>query len=147
MAASNWFAYNEAKKYLLTGDLDLNGGALRMKLLAGTKAAAVSNFTRSTFASLTHIVTNLKAAVKTPGTIVVSAGTSAKETKFTTSAVVFSASGGTVTSIQYAVLGISGGKALGWCKLSTAVISLTAGNTLTVTPNASGIFTLTGGVT
>jgi hypothetical protein len=146
MAASNWFAYNEAKKYLLTGDLDLNGGALRMKLINGTKAATVSNFTRSTFASLSHITTNLKTAVKTPGTIYVSTGTSAKETKFTSSAVVFSASGGTVTSIQYAVLGISGGKALGWCKLSMVAFSLTAGNTLTITPNASGIFTLTGGV-
>lgn len=147
MAASAWRMYNEAKKYLWTGDLDLNGGALRQKLLAGTKSAAVSNYTRSTFASLTHITTNLKTAVKTPGGIYVSAGTSAKELKFTTSAVIFSASGGTVTSIQYTVLGISGGKALAWCKLSTAVFSLSAGNTLTITPNSSGIFTLTGGTT
>ena len=147
MAAGNWLAYNEAKKYLVTGDLDLNGGALRMKLVSAAKAAAVSNFTRSTFASLTHITTNLKTPVKTPGAIAVTAGTSAKQTKFTTSEVIFSASGGTVTSIQYAVLGISGGKALGWCKLSTASFSLAAGNNLSVTPNASGIFTLTGGVT
>lgn len=147
MAASAWRMYNEAKKYLWTGDLDLNAGGLRMKLLAGTKSAAVSNYTRSTFASLTHITTNLKTPVKTPGNIYVSSGTSAKELKFTTSAVVFSASGGTVTSIQYAVLGISAGKALAWCKLSTAVFSLSSGNTLTITPNASGIFTLTGGTT
>jgi hypothetical protein len=53
----------------------------------------------------------------------------------------------TVTSIQYTVLGISGGKALAWCKLSSAVFSLSAGNTLTITPNSSGIFTLTGGTT
>lgn len=147
MAASAWRMYNESKKYLWTGDLDLNGGGLRMKLLAGTKSAAVSNYTRSTFASLTHIVTNVGTPVPTPANIYVSAGASAKELRFTFDAVVFTASGGNVTSIQYAVLGISGGKALGWCKLSTAVFTLSSGNTLTITPNASGVFTLTGGVT
>ena len=148
MAASAWRVYNEAKKYMMTGDLDLNAGALRLKICSGTKSAAVSNYTRSTFASLTHITTNIKSpAVKTPGSIYVSDGTSAKEQKFTTAAVVFTASGGSVTSIQYAVLGISGGKALAWCKLSTATLTVTTGNTLTITPNASGIFTMTGGTT
>jgi hypothetical protein len=148
MAASAWRIYNLAKQYLWKADLDLDAGALRMKLLAGTKSAAVSDYARSTFASLTHITTNLKSpAVKTPGSISVSSGVSAKEMKFTHAAVVFTASGGTVTSIQYAVLGVSNGKALGWCKLSTAVFSLTSGNTLTITPNASGVFTLTGGTT
>ncbi len=85
--------------------------------------------------------------VPTPANIYVSAGASAKELRFTFDAVVFTASGGNVTSIQYAVLGISGGKALGWCKLSTAVFTLSSGNTLTITPNASGVFTLTGGTT
>ena len=147
MAASAWRVYNEAKKYMLTADLDLNATTLKVKLLAGTKSAAVSNYTRSTFASLTHIVTNLKTAVKSVPSILVTAGASAKEIKFDSTAMIFSASGGTVTSIQYAVIGISGGKVLAWCKLSTAVFSVTAGNTLTITPNASGIFTMTGGVT
>ena len=147
MAASAWRMYNEAKKYLWIADIDLNGGALRMKLLAGTKSAAVSNYTRSTFASLTHITTNVGTPVVTPGNVYVSAGASAKELRFTFDACVFTASGGTVTSIQYAVIGISGGKAIGWCKLSTAVFSLSSGNTLTITPNASGVFTLTGGTT
>lgn len=147
MAASKWQIYNEAKKYLLTADLDLNSTAVRVKLLAGTKSAAVSNYTRSTFASLTHITTNLKTAVKSLPGILVTAGASAKEIKFDSTAMLFSASGGTVTSIQYAVIGISGGKALAWSKLSSAVFSLTAGNVLTITPNASGLFTVTGGVT
>ena len=147
MAASAWRMYNEAKKYLWGADLDLNGTTVRVKLLAGTKSAAVSNYTRSTFASLTHIVTNLKNAIKSLPGILLTAGASAKELKFDSTAFIFSASGGTVTSIQYAVIGISGGKALGWCKLTTAVFSVTAGNTLTITPHANGIFTLTGGVT
>ena len=147
MAATAWRIYNEAKKYLLTADLDLNATTVRVKLLAGTKSAAVSNYTRSTFASLTHIATNLKTAIKAHPGLVLTAGAYAKEIKFDSTAFFFSASGGTVTSIQYAVIGISGGKALAWCKLSTAVFSLSAGNTLTITPNASGIFTLTGGTT
>ncbi len=52
MAAGNWFAYNEGKKYLLTADLDLNATTVRIKLIKGTAAANVSNFTRSTWASL-----------------------------------------------------------------------------------------------
>jgi hypothetical protein len=147
VAASAWRVYNEAKKYLLTSDLDLNGTLVRVKLLAGTKSAQVSNFTRSTFASLSHIVTNVKTPIKSLPGLLVTQGASAKEIKFDSTAFIFSASGGTVTSIQYAVIGISGGKVLAWCKLSTAVFSVTAGNTLTITPNASGIFTLTGGVT
>lgn len=148
MAASAWRIYNESKKRLLTADFDLDGTEVRVKLCAGTKSAAVSNYTRSTFASLTHIVTNLLNPIKSlPGLYVTHTGTSAKETKFDSTAFIFSASGGTVTSIQYAVIGLSGSFALAWCKLSTAVFSVTAGNTLTITPNANGIFTLTGGTT
>jgi hypothetical protein len=147
MAASKWQIYNEAKKYLLKADLDLDSTAVRVKLLSGAKAATVSDYTRSTFASLTHITTNLKTAIKSLPGLIVTAGASAKAIKFDSTAFIFSASGGTVTSIQYAVIGISNGKCLAWCKLSSAVFSLSAGNTLTITPNASGIFTLTGGVT
>jgi hypothetical protein len=147
MAASAWRIYSEAKKYLLTADLDLNATTVRVKIASGAKAAVISDYTRSTFASLSHITTNLKTAIKSLPGLLVTAGASAKEIKFDSTAFIFSASGGTVTSIMYAVIGVSGGKALAWCKLSTAVFSLSAGNTLTITPNASGIFTLTGGVT
>lgn len=147
MAASAWRVYNEAKKYLLTGDIDLNSTIIRVKILAGTKSAAVSNYTRSTFASLTHITTNLGAAIKSLPGLIVTAGASAKEIKFDSTAFIFSASGGAVTSIQYAVIGVSGGKCLAWCKLTTSVFSLSDGNTLTITPHSSGIFTLTGGTT
>ena len=155
MAASKWQIYSEAKKAMLSGGgtfagavFDIDGTETRVKLCAGTKAAGVSNFTRSTFASLTHITTNLKTAIKSlPGLFLTHTGTSAKETKFDSTAFIFSASGGTVTSIQYAVIGISGGACIAWCKLSSAVFSLSAGNTLTITPDAAGIFTLTGGVT
>lgn len=147
MAASAWRVYNEAKKYLITGDIDLNTSLMRMKLLKGTKAAAVSDYTRSTFASLTHETTNITTPLRTLTNIVVTAGTSAKEIKFDFDDEVWTASGGTITSLQYAVIGVSGGKALAWCKLSTAAFSLTDTSTVTIATNASGAFTLTGGIT
>lgn len=147
MAASAWRVYNEAKKYLLTGDIDLNTSAMRMKICKGTKAAAVSDYTRSTFASLTHETTNLTTPLRTLTNIAVTAGASAKQIKFDADDEIWTASGGAITSIQYAVIGVSGGKALAWCKLSTAAIDIGSGSTLTITLNASGIFDLTGGTT
>ena len=147
MAASAWRVYSEAKKYLLTGDIDLNTSPLRMKICKGTKAAAVSDYTRSTFASLTHETTNLTTPLRTLTNVAVTAGASAKEIKFDFDDEVWTASGGAITSVQYAVIGVSGGKALAWCKLSTGAIDIGSGSTLTITINASGAFTLTGGVT
>jgi predicted Zn-dependent protease len=147
MAASAWRVYNEAKKYFLTGDLDLNAGLMRMKILKATKAAAVSDYTRSTFASLTHETTNLTTPLRTLTNVAVTAGASAKEIKFDFDDEVWTASGGAITSVQYAVIGVSGGKALAWCKLSTAAIDIGSGSTLTITINDSGAFTLTGGTT
>jgi hypothetical protein len=147
MAASAWRVYSEAKKYLLTGDIDLNTSLMRMKICKGTKAAAVSDYTRSTFASLSHETTNLTTPLRTLTNIAVTAGASAKEIKFDFDDEIWTASGGAITSVQYAVIGVSGGKALAWCKLSTAAIDIGSGSTLTITINASGAFTLTGGVT
>jgi hypothetical protein len=147
MAASAWRVYNEAKKYLLTGDIDLNTSLMRMKICKGTKAAGVSDYTRSTFASLSHETTNITTPLRTLTNIAVTAGASAKEIKFDFDDEIWTASGGAITSVQYAVIGVSGGKALAWCKLSTAAIDIGSGSTLTITINASGAFTLTGGVT
>lgn len=147
MAASAWRVYNEAKKFMLTGAIDLDTSAMRMKICKGTKAAAVSDYTRSTFASLTGETTNLTTPLRTLTNVVVTAGTSAKEIKFDFDDEVWTASGGAITSIQYAVIGVSNGACLAWCKLSTAAIDISSGSTLTIQINASGCFTLTGGTT
>ena len=145
MAASAWRAYNEAKKYLLTADLDLNAATMRIKLVKGTAAANVSAYTRSTFASITGLPSNTSVKALTDPIVTALAGSAT--IKFDATDMVFTASGGDATSVQYAVIGISGGKALGWCKLSTAAFAVTSGNTLTIAFNANGIFTLAGGTT
>lgn len=145
MAASAWRVYNEAKKYMLTADADINAATVRVKLVSGASAAAVSDYTKSTFADCGTAVANTN--IITLSAIAVTAGASAKEIKFDADDTIFTASGGNASSVQYAVIGISGGKAIAWCKLSTAAFTVTSGNTLTLQYNASGIFTLTGGTT
>lgn len=148
--ASAWRVYNTAKKYLLTADLDLNSALMRIKLVKGTAAAGVSNYTRSTWLS----IQGLSAPANVPASgvlsltgLAITAGSSAKQIKFDTTNIVFAASGGNATSVQYAVIGISGGKALAWCQLSTSAFAVTSGNTLTIQMNANGLFTLAGGTT
>ena len=147
MAASAWRVYSEAKKYLLTGDLDLNAGLMRIKILKGTKAAAVSDYTRSTFASLTHMTSNITTPLRTLTNVAVTDGVSAQAIKFDFDDEVFTASGGNLTSVQYAAIGVSGGKALAWCKLTATAIDITDTNTLLIEIHASGAFDLTGGTT
>ena len=148
MAASAWRVYSKAKKKILSGDLDLNSTLLRMKLCKGTKAAAVSAYNaRSLFASLTHETTNITTPLRTLTNVTVTAVNGSNTIMFDFDNEVWTASGGALSSIQYAVIGLSGSHALAWCKLSTAAIDVTASNTLTVAINNSGAFTLTGGVT
>jgi hypothetical protein len=84
---------------------------------------------------------------KTLTGITVSEGASAKVIRFDASDKVFTASAASAFSVLYAVIYVSGGEAICWSKLSGSGFSVTAGNTLTIQMNASGIWELTGGVT
>ena len=142
MAASNFKMYYEAKKYMCTADLDINGTALRVALYKSTSNA--STFTLSTAASVSNICQGGGyTGAKTPGNIVASI-VNTSQFKFSHDAIIFTASGADLTSVQFALWYLSGGRALGWVKLSSGVFTVTSGNTLTITPNASGIFTLSG---
>lgn len=146
MAASAWRVYNEAKKYLLDDTIPLSTAAIRMKLVKGTDAATVSNYTRSSFASSTGtaITVSGNTTVRTPGSIVI-LSVNASTYALDSADVVFTMSA-QKTSILYAVLGVSAGKAIAWCKLTTTgTITVNAGSTLTVTIHANGYFTLSGG--
>ena len=147
MAASKWQVYSEAKKYICAGTVDLDAGAVRMKIVKGTDASTVSNYTRSSFASSTGTALTFSGTttVRTPGAVSVRMS-SGSVMVFDFTAVVFTASG-SLTSLQYAIIGVSAGVAIAWCKLSSAAFALTAGNSLTITPAATGVFTLSGGTT
>jgi len=134
--------YNESKKYLNTGQIDLDTNNLFSKLFKSTSNA--STYTLSNTSELTNPVsgggyTGQKALTS----VVVTAGASAKQIKFDAADVIYTASGGNVGSIMYDVIFASGGKLICWAKLSTAAFTVTSGNTLTNQFNSAGIFTIT----
>jgi hypothetical protein len=148
MAASAWQLYNDGKRYIGNGTIELGVGNFKMALF--TSASNASTFTISTFASLTNeisatggYVTGGKALV--PATGQWTTGASAKQMKFTYSTVglTFTASGSSLNDIKYAVIYQSGGKLLCFCQLSSTQFTVSSPNTLTVLPAATGVFTLT----
>ena len=143
MAAAAWLFYNEAKKYIGNGTIQLGTTALKMALT--TSASNASTFTLSTLASVSNQIgtsggyaTNGKALATMAWTV----GASAKQYKFDADDVLWTATGGPLTNVKFAVVGVSGGKAVMWSKLSTAQFTVTIGNTLTIQINAGGFFTL-----
>ena len=144
MSASAFQFYNEAKKYIGNGTIVLGTAAFKMKL--ATSASNASTFTLSTFASITGEIGTSGGYVaggKALATMAWTVGASAKQYKFDADDLIWTATGGPLTNVKYGVIGVSGGKALCWSKLSTSQFTVTTGNTLTVQFNAAGIFTLT----
>jgi hypothetical protein len=148
MAASAWQLYNDGKRYIGNGTIQLGVNNFKMALF--TSASNTSTFTLSTFASLTNeisatggYVSGGKALVPATGQWTV--GASAKQMKFTYSTVglTFTASGASLNNIKYAVIYNSAGKLLCFCQLSSAQFTVSSPNTLTVLPAATGVFTLT----
>ena len=143
MAATAFLLYNSAKKYIAKGTIVLGTTVLKMKLC--TSASNASTFTLSTFASVTSEVAGggYVANGKALASMIVTAGASAKQEKFGAANIIYSAVGSSIVNIKFAVVGVSGGKALCWSKISTAQFTVTNGNTLTVAFASQGIFTLT----
>jgi hypothetical protein len=142
MAASAYTLYNESKKYLNNGTIDLDTNVIVEKLFKSTSNA--STFTLSTLASVTNAVDSAGYTGQRALTgVVVTQGASAKQIKFDANDTVTTASGANITSIMYSVIAQSAGKVICWSKLSTAVFTVTSGNTLTNQFNSAGIFTIT----
>jgi len=148
MAASAWQLYNDGKRYIGNGTIQLGVNNFKMALFRS--ASNASTFTLSTFASLTNeisatggYVSGGKALVPATGQWTV--GASAKQMKFTytTAGLTFTASGASLNNIKYAVIYNSAGRLLCFCQLSSAQFTVSSPNTLTVLPAATGVFTLT----
>jgi hypothetical protein len=141
MAASAFLLYNKAKKYIGNGTIVLGTAVLKLKLT--TSASNASTFTLSTFASVTNEI-SIRGGYAANGlalaTMIWTVGASAKSYKFNAANLVFTASGSSLVNVKFAVIGVSGGKAVCWSKLSTSQFTVTSPNTLTVQFNALGIF-------
>ena len=148
MAAAAWSFYNSFREYLGEGDFDLSGASVGFKMALHTSAASalVNTATLSTQSSLANEVANGN-GYTTGGASVTSrtwaAGASAGVFRWDSTAVVWTATGGTIANVKYAVIYLSGGKLVCFSKLTTSQFTLADANTLTVTPSASGIFELT----
>ena len=143
MAATAWLLYNEAKKYIGNGTIVLGTSSFKLKLT--TSASNASTFTLSTFASVSNEISARGGYVangKALTTMVWTVGASAKQYKFDADDVVFTASGSALNNVKFAVIGLSGGKALCWSRLSSSQFTISSPNTLTIQMAATGIFTM-----
>lgn len=146
MAAGPWTFYNSAKKRLLDGTFDMDTNKFRMGLFTG--ASNASTLTLNSRTELTNEVAS-EFGYTTLGQeltgVTLGAGESASEVRWDADEVVWTASGGSIADVMYAVIWQSTGVAdalLCFCQLATAQFTTTTGNTLTVSPSANGIFEL-----
>ena len=146
MAATAWSFYNYFREYIGNGQFDLDGTSVGFYLSLHTSAGStnVNNAALSTYASLASEVASGN-GYTTGGASVTSrtwASVATDKYRFDSTAVVWTATGGTIANIKYAVVYQSGGKLVCFSKLTTSQFTLAEDNTLTVTPSASGIFEL-----
>ena len=148
MAASAWAFYNMFKEYMADGTIDLDTSVFHMALyLSSSNAGTVTNSTRT---QLTNEVANSNGYAtggKQLSGVTWGQGASAGERRWDATAKIWSASGGSISGVKYAVIYQSGASAgaqklVCYSQLSTAAFSITDGNTLTITPSANGIFEL-----
>jgi hypothetical protein len=150
MAVGAWTFYNHAKKNLGAAAINLSGGNFRIGLY--TSASNAATLTLSTKASVSNEVgeaNGYSSSGKALGTKTWTSGASAGEWRFNAAPTVWTATGGAINSIKFAVIWASGATAANrklvcFSQLSTSQFNLTQNNTLTITPAATGIFKLAG---
>jgi hypothetical protein len=149
VAASAWNFYYLAKKHMMDGTIDLDTDTFRMTLhTSASNAISVANLT--VIGSVTGQLADgagYSTSGKNLAAVTWGVGASASEMRFDSTAVTWTATGGDLTNIKYAVIskvGTSAGghKLLMYSQLSTSQFTVTSGNTLTVTPSANGYFEL-----
>ena len=146
MAATPFKVYNQAKKYLMDGTLDIDNVPWRMALF--TSASNAPSVTLSAYNQITGEVAEgngySSSGKALPG-VSWGIGASAGEMKFTCSPFFWSANAGDIVNAKHAVIfDPVSGKTLCTSQLSGAQFTVTAGNRLTITPAATGIFYLRG---
>jgi hypothetical protein len=148
MAASAWALYNDAKRYIGNGTIQLGVNNFKMALFRTSSNAAT--VTLSTYASLTNEISatggyTTGGKALPPATGQWTTGASAGQMKFTytTVGLTYTASGAPLTNVRYAVIYQSSGKLVCYCALSSTQFTVSSPNTLTIIPAASGVFTLT----
>lgn len=153
MPAGKWKLYDTAKLYIGDGTIDLDSNTFKMALF--TSSSNCNTLTNSNLAALTNQVANANGYTTGGNTLTSVTWTNASGTiTFDAADSTWTAAGGSITA-RFAVIYRSGtvnsitDALLAVCLLDTAPadVTATAGNTLTIQFNASGIFTLSGATT
>lgn len=156
MAAGTWKIYASAKRKIGSGTnhITLGAGVFKMQLHRASASAAILVLsTRSLASSIPAEISATGGYAANgrnlaPATGKWTTGASTKQLKFTytTAGLVFTANGASLKNIKYALIRNSTGAGVGnllcYCTLSTSPFSVTTGNTLTISPAATGVFTL-----
>lgn len=156
MAAGKWKLYDLAKKYLADGTFDLdNTSNWKMALFTSASNANTLGGTNDVYGDLTNEVANANGY--TTGGVALTNPTwlnSSGTITFDIDDAVWTASGGSITArfaviYQNTTLNTIVKPLLCVCLLDTtpADVTATTGNTLTISINASGVFTLSGATT
>ncbi len=140
MAAGAWTFTNTGRTSLLNGTFDIDSDTWKVALfLVASNIGAAS----TTYAALTSEHANVN-GYTTGGiaTTLTLAGTTTVTVTMSASAV-WTASGGSIVA-RYAVIYEVGGNVLCYCLLDAtpADVTVTTGNTLTLAPDALGVFTV-----
>jgi hypothetical protein len=150
MAAAAWQIYDKFKLHMAGGLVDLDADIWRVSLYKDTTNATLD--TLCVRSEVTCEVPELNGYSSSGKTLSATTWTQPAPgtSRFDSTAVFWSASGGSITSIEYAVIWRSGSAVaceflMGRSQLSTSEFPLTTGNRLTITPSANGIFELSGG--
>lgn len=152
MAATAWQVYNKFKEYMGDNTIDMDAAIFKMSLVKG--GTTVSDKTLSQWQQLSAIeVASGNGYVGNGRTVsgaTWGAGASAGQTRFAApNDVIWTATGGAIQSIKYAVIFVSSPTSAGleklvcWSRLSSTQFSMASTNTLTISAGGSAIFNLT----
>jgi hypothetical protein len=149
MGASAWTVFDCAKHHFGMGKYILSAAAAGYLQMTLHKSAASTNISAATITTWASIGNECAGggydALGLCG-ITWAAGVSAGVQKLDFSDPVFTASGGILSNVRYAVVYVStsagGGTPLCYAALSTAEFDVTTSNTLTIQLAATGCFTL-----
>jgi hypothetical protein len=139
MAAGNWTFTNEGRTWLSTGEW-LDADSYKIALFLSTSNIGAAS---TTYAGLTNEHANANGYTTGGNAVTLSRSGTTTVTFDATDPAVWTASGGSIVA-RFAVLYEVGGRVLAYCLLDStpADVTATSGNTLTITINASGLFTL-----
>ncbi len=140
MAAGTWVFSNTTRTNLLNGTFDLDTDSLKVALFLSTSNIGAAS---TTYAGVTNEHANANGYTTGGNAVTGSLSGTTTVTFDTTDPAVWTASGGSITA-RFAVLYEVAGNVIAYALLDStpADVSASAGNTLTVSINASGIFTL-----